>query len=117
MNDDAKDTIAAARTARLVVVGAAVIVLGGAGLFVLWGEMATARNGVERVRCEKILKAIFATIEEDLQNPEWQADRDVILSRLMKLASEGGGELLVHSGPNRDALEGIANVRCDKRGV
>jgi len=108
MNDDATHANNVTRSVRRLIIALSVIVFGGAFLFTIWGGMGTARNAAERVRCQQILKSLFAAIEADIQRPHSELDRGGISSRLRNLVVKPGDHSPIHSGPNRSVADAYA---------
>ena len=105
MNDDLRLTGHTGRVMRYLLVVASVLAIVAGGAFFLVGGLGTARNAEERVRCERVLEAVLASLKEAQHDSQSTVSPDVLQAALRKVASTASEHSITHSGPTRDISE------------
>jgi len=111
MNDDLRLVGHTGRVMRYLLIVASVLTLVAGGAFFLVGGLATARNAEDRVRCERVLKAVLASLKEAQHDSQSTVSPDVLRAILRKLASGATDQSITHLGPTRDVSEAYVVAR------
>jgi hypothetical protein len=111
MNDDLRLTGHTGRVMRYLLVVASVLAIVAGGAFFLVGGLATARNAEERVRCERVLEAVLASLKEAQHDSQSRVSPDVLQAALRKVAPTASEHSIAHSGPARDVSEAYVVAR------
>lgn len=92
-------------SARRVLIVVSVITVVAAGALALLGGLGNAHNAEERIRCQRILEAIFASLENDHRDSQSPVSRGSIQACVCNLSPAAGERAFTHSGPTRDVSE------------
>ena len=105
MNNDLRLMGHTGRVMRYLLVVASVLAIVAGGAFFLVGGLGTARNAEERVRCERVLEAVLASLKKAEHDSQSTASPDVLQAILRKLASGASEQSIAHLGPTRGVSE------------
>jgi hypothetical protein len=92
-------------SARRVLTVASVIAVVALGLFALVGGLGNARNAEERIRCQRILEAVFASLDVNHHDSPPRVSGGSVQAGIRNLAAAVGDRSFTHSGLTRDVSE------------